>query len=195
MLIHVVFPKTCCLLQFAHVYSIKEILHIDDNDLGGIYTKVRHISLFFSIATFYIRIDLMIELVSKYLSCVTFLWRYLLNIFQENISKTSCVQCCDYSHWCHGCCKVRFFPPIILFELFIDFLRTEPSADKTCVLYCHLSLSSSSDLAFDVEGYTFILLNDAFTAASNVYTKKSLGTEVTFHVHSVQIERICTVLY
>lgn len=39
-------------------------------------------------------------------------------------------------------------------------------------------LCSSSDLAFDVQGYAFILLNDAFTAASNVYTKKNLGTEV-----------------
>lgn len=26
--------------------------------------------------------------------------------FQKNISKASCVQCCNHSIWCYDCCKV-----------------------------------------------------------------------------------------
>lgn len=54
------------------------------------------------------------------------------------------------------------------------------------VLYCCLSIPSSSDLAFDLVAYTFILLNDAFTAAMNVYTKKSTDPEVLFSVQVAQ---------
>lgn len=66
----------------------------------------------------------------------------------------------------------------------------ETSADEACVPYCCLSISSSSDLAFDVVAYTFILLNDAFTAASNVYTKKNIGQEVLFSVQVAQWEKV-----
>lgn len=37
---------TRCLSQFTHVYSIKEIHHIDDDGIGGVYSKVGFISVF-----------------------------------------------------------------------------------------------------------------------------------------------------
>lgn len=93
--------RLCCLLQPAHVYSIKEIHHIDDNDLGDIYIKVKYISFFL----------LLVQLWS--ILCVTFLCGCSHHIFQKKISKTACVQCSDNSLWCHGCCKVCFLQLLI----------------------------------------------------------------------------------
>uniref|UniRef100_A0A3P9K0L5 Solute carrier family 35 member D2 n=1 Tax=Oryzias latipes TaxID=8090 RepID=A0A3P9K0L5_ORYLA len=57
--------------------------------------------------------------------------------------------------------------------------KTFPRRIVCCVVAIMFGalVAASSDLAFDVGGYTFILLNDAFTAAYGVFTKKKLGDQ------------------
>lgn len=88
-------------------------------------------------STMYDRSSLTIVLVTA--CVVTVLWGCLHCIFQENISKTSCVQYRGHSPWCHGCCEVDYLK-FISFQLLVlrDFPRTEPSADK--MLACFMAI-------------------------------------------------------
>ncbi|CAL8249240.1 unnamed protein product [Merluccius merluccius] len=52
---------------------------------------------------------------------------------------------------------------------------SQPLVYSVVTIVAGALIAASSDLAFDAEAYTFILLNDVFTAANNVYTKKKLG--------------------
>nr|XP_020444832.1 UDP-N-acetylglucosamine/UDP-glucose/GDP-mannose transporter-like isoform X2 [Monopterus albus] len=61
----------------------------------------------------------------------------------------------------------------------LSFRKTFPRRLVYSILAIVLGamVAACSDLAFDMEAYTFILLNDAFTAANNVYTKMKVGIE------------------
>uniref|UniRef100_A0A667ZQC1 UDP-N-acetylglucosamine/UDP-glucose/GDP-mannose transporter-like n=1 Tax=Myripristis murdjan TaxID=586833 RepID=A0A667ZQC1_9TELE len=65
----------------------------------------------------------------------------------------------------------------ILMTMILEHTKMKNKFLKSMQLRVLSSFAVGADLAFDAEGYTFILLNDAFTAASGVYTKKKLGSE------------------
>ncbi|XP_076005618.1 nucleotide sugar transporter SLC35D2 [Genypterus blacodes] len=75
---------------------------------------------------------------------------------------------------------LRKFTIIMTMALEVHLLRKTFPKPVVCSVMTILvggMVAASSDLAFDVASYTFILLNDVFSAGYNVYTKKKLDVE------------------
>lgn len=66
----------------------------------------------------------------------------------------------------------------MIFELYI--LGVRPSFSVQISVYMMVLgavLAASNDLAFNLQGYIFVLINDFFTAVNGVYTKKKLDSK------------------
>uniref|UniRef100_A0AAQ4RN35 Solute carrier family 35 member D2 n=1 Tax=Gasterosteus aculeatus aculeatus TaxID=481459 RepID=A0AAQ4RN35_GASAC len=72
---------------------------------------------------------------------------------------------------------LRKFTILMTMTLEVYILSYYLNAPGLFVFFLQKNIPQTSDLAFDLEAYSFILLNDAFTAASGVYTKQKLDTE------------------
>ncbi|XP_062854335.1 nucleotide sugar transporter SLC35D2 [Trichomycterus rosablanca] len=75
---------------------------------------------------------------------------------------------------------LRKFTILLTMILETKILRKSFSPQLVCSVMAIVFgalIAASSDLAFDAEGYVFVLLNDVFTAANGVFTKQKIGIE------------------
>lgn len=70
---------------------------------------------------------------------------------------------------------------VLTLKLHANLLRTSRSRSVVATIAMMILgalVAASNDLAFDAQGYAFVLSNDFFTAANGVYIKKKLDSRV-----------------